>query len=407
MGRRAPFVAVLAAVLLASAPAAGDPGSEKARIDGTIGDLQSRIDGAEEQAGVLTSEITAVTSKVRTLQQGVDAEQARLAVLESELAASRARLGALDGRVREQTRQIGVLEREYASALRRLEWRIREIYTSDTPDTLSFALGATSFSDLLDTIELMNRIGRQDQQIAATVKRTTRDLARVRAETRRDRGEAARETRAVAQRTEEQRVVRDRLVASHDELVGAQRAKETVLASIESDREEFVAEVDALQAQSAALAAKIAAAQAAAARAASVPSPEEGTSVAPVPAPSASGFAWPVSGPVTSGFGPRWGRMHEGIDIAVPSGTPVGASAAGTVIHAGWLGGYGNLVVVDHGNGISTAYAHNTSYAVAVGQQVAQGQVLAYSGSTGNSSGPHVHFEVRVNGAAVDPLGYL
>jgi murein DD-endopeptidase MepM/ murein hydrolase activator NlpD len=83
------------------------------------------------------------------------------------------------------------------------------------------------------------------------------------------------------------------------------------------------------------------------------------------------------------------------------------AAAAGTVVHAGWLGGYGNLVVVDHGNGLSTAYAHNTSYAVGVGQQVAQGQVLAYSGSTGHSSGPHVHFEVRVNGAPVDPLGYL
>jgi murein DD-endopeptidase MepM/ murein hydrolase activator NlpD len=99
--------------------------------------------------------------------------------------------------------------------------------------------------------------------------------------------------------------------------------------------------------------------------------------------------------------------MHEGIDIAVPSGTPVGASAAGTVIHVGWLGGYGNLVVVDHGNGLSTAYAHNSSIAVALGQQVAQGQVLAYSGNTGNASGPVVHFEVRVNGTAVDPLGYL
>ena len=83
------------------------------------------------------------------------------------------------------------------------------------------------------------------------------------------------------------------------------------------------------------------------------------------------------------------------------------AAAAGTVIHAGWLGGYGNLVVVDHGNGLSTAYAHNSAFASSVGQAVAAGQVIAYAGSTGNSSGPHVHFEVRVNGTAVDPLGYL
>jgi murein DD-endopeptidase MepM/ murein hydrolase activator NlpD len=99
--------------------------------------------------------------------------------------------------------------------------------------------------------------------------------------------------------------------------------------------------------------------------------------------------------------------MHEGIDITCASGTPVRAAGAGTVIYAGWLGGYGNLVVVDHGGGLSTAYAHNTSFASSVGQSVAAGQVISYSGSTGNSSGPHVHFEVRVNGSAVDPLGYL
>ena len=103
----------------------------------------------------------------------------------------------------------------------------------------------------------------------------------------------------------------------------------------------------------------------------------------------------------------RWGRMHEGIDITCPTGTPVRAAAAGTVIYAGWLGGYGNLVVVDHGGGLSTAYAHNSSFASSVGQSVAAGQVIAYSGSTGDSSGPHVHFEVRVGGGAVDPLGYL
>jgi len=110
---------------------------------------------------------------------------------------------------------------------------------------------------------------------------------------------------------------------------------------------------------------------------------------------------------VVSGFGLRWGRMHEGIDITCDTGTSVRAAGAGTVIYAGWLGGYGNLVVVDHGGGLSTAYAHNSSFAAAVGQSVAAGQVIAYSGSTGNSSGPHVHFEVRVNGSAVDPLGYL
>jgi peptidoglycan hydrolase CwlO-like protein len=195
MGRRAPFLAALAAVLLLSAPAAGDPGSEKARIDGTIGELRSRIDRADAQTGVLTSELSAVSERVRTLQQGVDAQQARLSVLESQLASSRGRLRALDARIREQTRRLHVLERQYAVALKRLELRLRAIYTSDTPDTLSFALGASSFSDVLDTIEVMNRIGRQDKRIAGTVDRTTRELAHTRERTRRDRVAVVQEPR--------------------------------------------------------------------------------------------------------------------------------------------------------------------------------------------------------------------
>jgi murein DD-endopeptidase MepM/ murein hydrolase activator NlpD len=99
--------------------------------------------------------------------------------------------------------------------------------------------------------------------------------------------------------------------------------------------------------------------------------------------------------------------MHEGIDITASSGTPIWAAAAGTVIWASWRGGYGNCVVVDHGNGLATLYAHASSILVGVGQSVGQGEMIALVGSTGNSSGPHLHFEVRVNGSAVDPLLYL
>jgi murein DD-endopeptidase MepM/ murein hydrolase activator NlpD len=116
---------------------------------------------------------------------------------------------------------------------------------------------------------------------------------------------------------------------------------------------------------------------------------------------------WPVNGTITSGFGPRWGRMHEGLDIAGGSGTPIAAAATGTVISAGWSGGYGQLVVLDHGDGLSTAYAHLSSIAVSAGQTVPQGSVVGGMGTTGNSTGVHLHFEVRVNGAAVSPLGYL
>jgi murein DD-endopeptidase MepM/ murein hydrolase activator NlpD len=196
-----------------------------------------------------------------------------------------------------------------------------------------------------------------------------------------------------------QRAARDQIVANRDELVAAERAKHGALANVREDRASFVAEAEGLAAQSAALAATIE-------RARSAPASSTAASSAPVAASSGQ-LSWPVAGPVTSGFGSRWGRMHEGIDVGVGTGTAVHAAAAGTVVYAGWMSGYGNVVVIDHGNGLSTAYAHNSSLLVSQGTSVGQGAVVALSGNTGHSTGPHVHFEVRVNGAPVDPLGYL
>jgi murein DD-endopeptidase MepM/ murein hydrolase activator NlpD len=123
--------------------------------------------------------------------------------------------------------------------------------------------------------------------------------------------------------------------------------------------------------------------------------------------PGHSGLIWPVNGPIVSPFGMRWGRLHAGVDIAVPSGTPVRAAAAGSVIIAGWVSGYGNYVCIQHSGPLSTCYGHNERLVVSVGQHVAQGQVISYSDCTGHCFGPHVHFETRINGTPVDPMGYL
>ena len=398
MGRRAglgPAAAgVLALCLFLVGTAAGDPGTDKYRIDGRIDTLQGRAAAADRRAGVLTEELSAVAGQVRDLEAGVRSQRARLSVLEGQLAGARARLTTLDRTIGEQTERLERLRGEYHVALLRLERRVRELYMTDGPDTLAFVLGTASFADLIDNLDLLGRIGRQDERIAARVRASRDGVADARRRTKVARVEAAHVEAAVASATAEQQGVVSRLVASRDALVAARRDKSATLASIREDRRSTLEEIDALQAQSAALAERIRQAQQ--------------QSSAPTLVASGSGvLAWPVSGPVTSGFGMRWGRMHEGIDIAVGTGTAVHAAAAGTVIYAGWMSGYGNLVVVDHGNGLSTAYAHNSSLAVGVGQSVAAGQVVSSSGSTGNSTGPHVHFEVRVNGSAVDPLGYL
>ena len=126
------------------------------------------------------------------------------------------------------------------------------------------------------------------------------------------------------------------------------------------------------------------------------------------PARQGSGaLIWPVNGPVVSGFGMRWGRLHAGVDIAVPAGTPIRAADSGTVVLASWTDGYGNYTCIQHTSTMSTCYGHQSSYATSSGANVSQGQVIGYVGCTGHCFGDHLHFEVRINGSPVDPMGYL
>ena len=387
---------LLAALLLVVAPVASGQESASERkeiVDGRINALERKIAEAREREGVLTAEIEQVTDRIDALQDDVDSASARLDELESVLALHQRRLDRLNDLYGVQTRKLVFLQRQHKEAVARLSVRLVQIYTSDRASSMAIVLESASFSEMLDQLEFASSIGREDQRIAREVRDAKLEMQETRNETRRLRRQVAETTRAVAARTAEQRAVRDRLAWSQRELATARRDKRDTLASVREDKQESLEHMAELQAQSAALAAKIRSAQS--------------TSVVVTGAPSASGFVWPVHGVLTSYYGWRWGRMHEGIDLAVPNGTPVVSAAAGTVIVAGWMGGYGNLVVVDHGGGISTAYAHNTSVTVGPGTQVAQGQLIAYSGNTGHSTGPHLHFEVRVNGAAVDPLGYL
>ncbi|HXH88676.1 MAG TPA: peptidoglycan DD-metalloendopeptidase family protein [Gaiellaceae bacterium] len=403
MARKLLIGFALACTLLVSGTAAGEPGisERKVAVDSKIDRLQGKIDAAREREGVLSSQIEVVTGKIRALQGDVDAASAKLNGLESILALHQRKLDHLNELYRLQTRKLVYLQRQHKAAAERLNKRIVDIYTSEETEPLTVVLEAASFGDMLDQLEFLNDIGSQDAKVAEEVERAKVEVRETRDATRKTRKTVAQTTREVAARTIEQRQVRDRLAWSQRQLATARREKNDALSETRGSREEYLHEVEGLLAQSATLSAKIQAAQSSAAAA----SPDPVRTQASVP--SSSGYLWPAHGVMTSSFGWRWGRMHEGIDIAVPSGTPVVASASGTVIVAGWMGGYGNLVVIDHGTGVATAYAHNTNVTVGNGQQVAQGQLIAYAGNTGNSTGPHIHFEVRVNGSAVDPLGYL
>ena len=395
MRRRSVVVLGLALALVFATSAAGqDPETEKAQVDQRIAELEAEIAAAQEEEGVLTTQLGEVVTELRAAETAVDEAEGSLDLLEAELAAEQDRLERLTVLLREQTRRLQRLQREYREAVTILEARVRAIYMEQPPDALSVLVSATSFDELIDSYEFANRIGLQDRRIASRVEKAKLLAAEKRLATQHTRRLSAATVSVIAARTDETRAVRNELAASRDTLAAARSLKRSALRNTRETREEYLEEVEALAAQSASLAAAIRDAQ-------------QGAGSTGSGTPSASGFIWPVSGTVVSGFGMRWGRLHEGIDIAASSGTPIWAAAAGTVIYAGWLGGYGNLVVVDHGNGLATAYAHASAILVGVGQQVAQGETVALVGSTGNSSGPHLHFEVRVNGTAVDPLLYL
>ena len=370
----------------------------KQSVDSKLADLNAKIEAAQQREAALSQEIQSVTTRIRALETQVGSIEVRLAALEHDLALHRERLARITELWKLLSKRLAFLRSEYAAAQQRLDLRLIEIYQAEETDTLDVLLSASSFTDILDQLDYMRKLGAQDHRIADEVKRG-RDRMRVlkeRAARTRLKVEAA--TRVVEARTNEVREVRNQLVAQQQGLRAARASKHESLVSVREDEQQHASEAAALQAVSSQLAARINAAQ-------SVPSATS-LAVTSDSTPSASGLIWPVSGPVVSPFGWRWGRMHEGIDIGVGYGTPIAAAASGIVIYAGWMGGYGNLIIIDHGGGLATAYGHQSSFAVG-GGPVSQGQTIGYVGCTGHCFGPHLHFEVRVNGAAVDPLGYL
>jgi murein DD-endopeptidase MepM/ murein hydrolase activator NlpD len=401
MARRLPLC--LACVLLLAAPAAaGDIHRKKREIDERISTLHAKIAHAKTQEGVLTHEITIVDAKITALQDDVARAQSQLNTLEGQLAASQRRLDRVTQLFTLQTRKLELLRRDYGIALARLERRLIDAYETPSVDAVDIVLAATSMSTMLSDIEYVQQIGRQDKHISGQLNAAKKAMHTAREQTRKLKSQVALETAAIRTRTEQQHAVTQQLVSTQQQLATALGSKQSTLSSIKVNESAFAEEARKLAAVSASLAARIRAAE-------SRPS-SSGSSASP--AVSSSGLIWPVSGPITSPYGSRClpngdCSFHPGVDIGAPSGAPIRAAAAGTVIYAGWLGGYGNLVVIDHGNALATAYGHQSSIAAGNGASVSQGQVIGYVGCTGYCFGPHLHFEVRVNGEPVNPLNYL
>jgi murein DD-endopeptidase MepM/ murein hydrolase activator NlpD len=386
------------AVLLLAGPAGGEnPYSKKASVDAKLASVQAKIAELQAREGPLRDEIAGYTSQIRGLERQIGTVEGRLEPLQQDLDLHEKRLASLNELFRLQTERLTFLRDQYRIALTRLNRRLVGIYENGQPGTLEIILSSRSLTAIIDQIEFLRLLAREDHAIAKEVRDARDEERAARAHTKLTRGRVRTITRVIAVRTAQVRQVRDQLALSRSKVAGIRGERQSSLDNLTAEERGERSEAEALQKTSAEIAAKIRAAESSGI----VSSVGSGTS------PSAAGLVWPVSGPVTSPFGMRWGRMHEGVDIGVGYGTPIHAAAAGVVVWAGWEGGYGNLVVVDHGGGLSTAYGHQERIAVSYGQHVGQGEVVGYVGCTGHCFGPHLHFEVRINGSAVDPLGYL
>ena len=372
--------------LLALIPAALSPPARADRLQS----LQQKIANAQAEEARLSSEIGSIESEIRALEREVSGVSVQLDTLERDLRLQQEKLNRVLRLYRFQTQQLDFLRREYNVSVHRLNLRLIALYEGEEQSPLDVFLSSGSISDALEHIDYAQDIGAQDAQISTQVGTAKDKMHSARERTKVTKAKVETVTRTIAARTAEVRAEKERLLISEKGLSQAKGNKRERLAEVRQSKEEYLHEVAGILAANAQVTATI----------------QSAGSSSYDSTPSSSGLIWPVSGAVVSGYGMRWGRMHMGIDIAAGYGTPIQAAAGGTVIFAGWMGGYGNFVIVDHGGGLSTAYAHMSSIGVG-GGTVSQGQVLGYVGCTGHCFGPHLHFEVRVNGSAVDPLGYL
>jgi murein DD-endopeptidase MepM/ murein hydrolase activator NlpD len=359
--------------------------------------LSSRIDSKkreiEQKKGrerVLTTTITTYTQRINLLEGDITVLQARQLRIETDLANKRAELARVQDELRRERIRLARLRARLAESRAALSDRLVELYKADEPDVVTVILESNGFADLLERAEFMQRVSQQDARIIDRVRQAKEDA--VAAEKRLDALEERQRkvTAEVARRALEVDAIKDRLVDRQQEIVGARAVKTRALATTRSQRQDLEGDLRALEREQAAVLAKLQSAPAG----------------GPIRQGSGS-LIWPVNGPVVSGFGMRWGRLHAGVDIAVPAGTPIHAADSGRVVLLGWTGGYGNYTCIAHGGSLSTCYAHQSRYGTSMGASVSKGQVIGYVGCTGHCFGDHLHFETRINGSPVNPAGYL
>ena len=366
-------VLVLVFAVLAAAPVLADELEEKQQ---QLNSVQQQIEAQQRKAELARRKEQTIAEQLRAIQQELD-------TAEDEYEAVNDQLENTEQHIKANVELSNRLTKKLEVQTKTLHRRIRDIYKNGQVNYLDVLLGAKDFNDFVGRMDILKKILAYDNALIQGTKADRETLRKAKEQLEADRAKivelrklAAAKREQVAERRQERRGVlnaatyeRETAERAYRELIETSRQIEQLIKRIQSGEKNIGG--------------------------------------------STGTMTWPAEGEITSPFGwrvhPIFGtqRLHTGIDIGADYGDAIRAADGGVVIHADWMGGYGNAVIIDHGNGISTLYAHNSQLLVDEGQTVAKGQTVARCGSTGYSTGPHLHFEVRQNGSPVNPLNYL
>lgn len=379
------LVLVLGVVELLSpvpASAGGDLPGKQQQLHAEQAQLQQQLASARVSDAQVESDVARLDQIAAAQASAARAAAAQVDVAEVQVSLLDQQVAALTGQLASTQRQVDTaraeLRREALTAYMQgsSEATLDSLFTAD-PEKAAIVseYRAVASGDITDSVDRLHQVEAALDAQRASLQATERQAQAALAAAAGQAQLAASQAQAAS---------------------SAAAAQHAAHAALQSRIAQFTSESTNLASQQAQIAALIAASSAAG----PAPGPPSG-------AFHSVGLIWPLHGTVTSEYGPRWGGFHPGIDIADPTGTPIHAAKGGQVIYAGWEGGYGNFVLIDHGGGIVTGYAHQSQIAVSQGDSVSQGQVIGYVGSTGDSTGPHLHFEVRVNGSPQNPRDYV
>ena len=376
-GRGKVYRAVVVALATLLLPALATPVEARE----TVAEIRARREAARQKRARLAAQLNHLRASDAQLSSAVRVLDRQVAAQQAAADAARQAVQAALAAVAESERKIAATEAEITSVHTAVVNRAVSVYVRPKDNAFVGMIGSKSVGDASRRSSLLAQVTNKDRDSLDRLRALREDLGdeKIRADQARD---------LAGERRKE-------VLARLSELQSARKEKQRLSDALETRIRGYQAEADAVAAQESGLTALIRS--------------RERTVVDPGPdgRVSGAGLVWPVRGTVTSGFGQRWGRLHAGIDIGARTGVPIRSSKAGEVIFAGSMSGYGNCVIINHGGGLTTLYAHQSRIGTSDGATVGQGEVIGYVGSTGHSTGPHLHFETRVSGSPQNPMRFL